>query len=102
MIMEISSLISIVKAANDPVVEEQIASAKVLAIEKIEKKIDEVVKVLDAKKTNNDIRNKALFPLQTSKKRINMASSLQSIADSLNDAINQFDNAMDMLIVPRS
>ena len=100
--MEISSLISIVKAANDPVVEEQIASAKVLAIEKIEKKIDEVVKVLDAKKTNNDIRNKALFPLQTSKKRINMASSLQSIADSLNDAINQFDNAMDMLIVPRS
>ena len=100
--MEISSLISIVKAANDPVVEEQIASAKVLAIEKIEKKIDEVVKVLDAKKTNNDIRNEALFPLQTSKKRINMASSLQSIADSLNDAINQFDNAMDMLIVPRS
>ena len=100
--MEISSLISIVKAANDPVVEEQIASAKVLAIEKIEKKIDEVVKVLDAKKTNNDIRNEALFPLQTSKKRINMASSLQSIADYLNNAIDQFDNAMDMLIVPGS
>ena len=102
MIEEISSLISIVKAANDPVVEEQIASAKVLAIEKIEKKIDEVVKVLDAKKTNNDIRNEALFPLQTSKKRINMASSLQSIADYLNNAIDQFDNAMDMLIVPGS
>jgi len=97
MIMEISSLISIVKAANDPVVEEQIASAKVLAIEKIEKKIDEVVKVLDAKKTNNDIRNKTLFPLQTSKKKINMASSIQSIADYLNDATDQFDNAMDML-----
>jgi hypothetical protein len=102
MIEEISSLISIVKAANDPVVEKQIASAKVLAIEKIEKKIDEVVKVLDAKKTNNDIRNEALFPLQTSKKRINMASSLQSIADYLNNAIDQFDNAMDMLIVPGS
>ncbi len=102
MIEEISSLISIVKAANDPVVEEQIASAKVLAIEKIEKKIDEVVKVLDAKNTNNDIRNKALFPLQTSKKRINMASSIQSIADYLNDATDQFDNAMDMLIVPGS
>ena len=102
MIMEISSLISIVKAANDPVVEEQIASAKVLAIEKIEKKIDKVIKVLDEKKANSDISNEALFPLQTSKKRINMASSLQSIADSLNDAINQFDNAMDMLIVPRS
>lgn len=97
MIKKIKSLISIVKAANDPVVEEQVASAKALTIEKIEKKIDKVVKVLDEKKANSDIRNKALFPLQTSKKKINMASSIQSIADYLNDAINQFDNAMDML-----
>jgi len=97
MIKRIGSLISIVKAANDPVVEEQIASAKALAIEKVEKKIDMVVKVLDEKKANSDIRNKALFPLQTSKKKINMASSIQSIADYLNDAINQFDNAIDML-----
>jgi len=59
--------------------------------------IDQVVKVLDEKKANSDISNKALFPLQTSKKRINMASSLQSIADYLNNAIDQFDNAMDML-----
>ncbi len=98
MIEEIRSLISIVKAANDPIVEEQIASAKALAIEKIEKKIDKVVKVLDGKKANSDIRNKALFPLQTSKKKIKMASSIQSIADYLNDTIDQFDNAMDMLI----
>jgi hypothetical protein len=98
MIKEIRSLISIVKAANDPIVEEQIASAKALAIEKIEKKIDKVVKVLDEKKANSGIRNKALFPLQTSKKKINMASSIQSIVDYLNDAIDQFDKAMDMLI----
>ncbi len=45
-----------------------------------------------------DIRNKALFPLQTSKKKINMASSIQNIVDYLNDAKDQFDNAMDMLI----
>ena len=98
MIKKIRSLISIVKAANDPIVEEQIASAKALAIEKIEKKIDKVVKVLDENKANSDIRNKALFPLQTTKKKINMASSIQSIADYLNDTIDQFDNAMDMLI----
>ena len=97
MIKRIRSLISIVKAANDPVVEEQIASAKALAIEKIEKKIDKVVKVLDGKKANSDIRNKALFPLQTSKKKINMASSIQSIDDYLNDTIDQFDSVMDML-----
>jgi hypothetical protein len=97
MIKKISSLISIVKAANDPIVEEQIAFAKALAIEKIEKKINKVVKVLDEKKANSDIRNKALFPLQTSKKKINMASSIQSIVDYLNDAIDQFDSDMDML-----
>lgn len=97
MIKKIRSLISVVKAANDPIVEEQIASAKALAIEKMEKKIDKVVKVLDEKKANSDIRNKALFPLQTSKKKINMASSIQSIVDYLNDAIDQFDSAMDML-----
>lgn len=98
IIEKIMSLISIVKAANDPIVEEQIAFAKALAIEKIEKKIEKVVKVLDEKKASSGIRNKALFPLQTSKKKINMASSIQSIADYLDDTIDQFDNAMDMLI----
>ncbi|GEM_PF-1770761 len=97
MVEKISRLISIVKTANDPVVEKQIASAKALAIEKIEKKINKVVNVLNGGKTNSDIRNKALFPLQTSKKKINMASSIQNINNYLNDAIDQFDNAMDML-----
>ena len=98
MIKGTSSLISIVKSANDPVVEKQIAFAKALAIEKIEKNIDKIVKVLDEKKASSDIRNKALFPLQTSKKKINITLSLQSITDYLDDAIDQFDNAMDMLI----
>ena len=84
MIKEIRSLISIVKIVNDPIVEEQIASAKALAVEKIEKKIDKIIKILEEKKTNNDTRNKMLFPLQTSKKKINMASSIQTIGDYLN------------------
>ena len=49
MIKEIRSFISIVKIANDPIVEEQIASAKALAVEKIEKKIDKIVKILEKK-----------------------------------------------------
>ncbi|WDN88626.1 hypothetical protein BuS5_01594 [Desulfosarcina sp. BuS5] len=97
MIKKIRSLISIVKAANDLIVEEQIASAKALAVERIEKKIDKVVKVLDEKNANNDTRNKALFPLQTSKKKINMASNFQTITDYLEDAIDQFYNVMEML-----
>ena len=97
MIIKVSSLISTVKAANDPVVEEQIAFAKALAVKRIEKKIDKVVKVLDKKNTNSETRNKVLFPLQTSKKRINMASTIQNITDYLNEAIDQFDDALEML-----
>ena len=72
-------------------------SAKALAVEKIEEKIDTIVKILDKKKANNAIRNKALFPLQTIKKKIDMASSIQSIADFLDDATAQFDDTVDML-----
>ena len=97
MIKEIRSFISIVKIANDPIVEEQIASAKALAVEKIEKKIDKIVKILEGKKAANDIRNKMLFPLQTNKKKINMASSIQTIGDYLKDAMEEFDNAMNTL-----
>ena len=97
MIKEIKGLIATVKIANDPIIEEQIASAKALAIERIEKKIDKLVKVLDEKNANSDIRNKVLFPLQTGKKKINMASNFQSITDYLEDAIDQFDNAMEIL-----
>ena len=97
MIKEIKSLIFIVKAANDPVVKEQIASAKIMAIKKIEEKISKISKALEGKKANANIRNKVLFPLQTSKKKINMASSIQNITNYLNEAIDQFDNALDML-----
>ena len=38
-----------------------------------------------------------LFPLQTSKKKINMASSIQTIGDYLKDAMEEFDNAMNTL-----
>ena len=97
IIKEIKRIVSVVKAANDLVVEEQIASAKALAIKKIENKIDKIIKVLDEKDANSDSRNKVLFPLQTSKKKINMASGIQNITDFLNDAIDQFDYALDML-----
>ena len=97
MIKKVWDLISIVKPANDLIVEKQMISAKTLAVEKIEKMIDTIVKILDKKKANSDIRNKALFPLQTIKKKINMASSIQSIADFLDEATAQFDDTVDTL-----
>ena len=97
MIKEIRDLISMVKPVNDLIVEKQIASAKALAFEKMEKKIDKIVKNLDEKNANSDMRNKALFSLQTIKKKINMASNIQSIAGYLDEAIAEFNDAIDML-----
>jgi len=97
MIDKIWDLIAIVKPVNDLIVEKQIASAKSPAVKKIEKMINKIVKMLEEKKTNSDTRNKALFPLQTVKKKINTALSIQSIADYLDEAIAQFDDTMDTL-----
>jgi hypothetical protein len=96
-IKEIERLISIVKPANDRIFEEQIISAKTSAIQKIEKKIDRIRKVLEKKNASADIRNKSLFPLQAGKKKINAAPNLKSIADYLNVAIEQFEGAMKLL-----
>ena len=97
MIEEIWDLIAIVKPVNDLIVEKQIASAKSPAVKKIEKMIDKIVKMLEEKKANSNTRNKALFPLQTVKKKVNTALSIQSIADYLDEAIAQFDDTMDTL-----
>lgn len=96
MIEEIWDLIAIVKPVNDLIVEKQIASAKAPAVKKIAKMIDKIVKVLNEKKANSDTRNKALFPLQTVKKKINTALNIRSVADYLDEATAQFDNTMDM------
>ncbi len=97
MIKGIRDLISIVKPVNDLIVEKQIASAKSPAVKKIAKMIDKIVKVLNEKKANSNTRNKALFPLQSIKIKINAASGIQRIAGYLDEAIAEFNDAMDML-----
>ena len=94
----IPSLISIVKPFNDLIVEEQTASEKAPAFEKIEKMIDKIINVLDHKDADSDLRNTSLYPLQSLKKKIDLASSVQEIADHLEEAIIQFDHAMDRLV----
>ena len=97
LIKEIRGLISIVKAAHDPFVEKQKAAAKAVVIEKVEEMIVKIVKILDRKKASGDIRNTALFPLQTIKRNIDAAPSIQKIDDYLNDAIDQSDYALDLI-----
>jgi hypothetical protein len=96
MIKGIRHLISIVKPANDIIVEKQMASAKALAFEKIGKMIDEIVIILNEKNASSHMRNKALFSLQTIKKKINMASNNQSIDGYLDEAMTVFNDVIDM------
>ncbi|MBU4318621.1 MAG: hypothetical protein KKF30_15295 [Proteobacteria bacterium] len=97
-IEEIPILISIVKPVNDLIIEKQIASAKALAFEKIEQIIDKIVNVLNKRNTHSDMRNKTLYPLQSIKRKINAASSMQDITVYLEEAITEFDYAMDRLL----
>jgi hypothetical protein len=98
IIEEIPVLISTVKPVNDLIIEKKIAFEKALAFEKIEKIIDKIVNALDEKNAHSDMRNKALYPLQSIKRKINTASSIQDIADYLEEATAEFDYAMDRLI----
>ena len=98
IIEEIPVLISTVKPVNDLIIDKKIAFEKTLAFEKIEKIIDKIVNALDAKDSHSDMRNKALYPLQSIKRKINAASSIQDIADYLEEAATEFDYAMDRLI----
>ena len=96
-IKEIPDFISIVKPANDLIVEKQIASEKAMVLKKMAKMIDTVMKVLDEKNATSDTRNKALFTLQSIRKKINAATSLKSIAGYQVEAIDEFEYTMDLL-----
>jgi len=60
-------------------------------------KEDKIKKVLERKNASPLIRNKILFPLQAGKEKINAASNLKSIAEGLNNAIDQFEVAAELL-----
>ena len=55
------------------------------------------VSLLDEKNAASDTRNKALFTLQSIRKKINAATSLKSIAGYQVEAIDEFEYTMDLL-----
>lgn len=97
LIDKIEENISVVKQANDLIVEELVAFAKSDALNEIDKMIEKIRNVLDNKDAGSNTRNNALYPLQDTKRKINMALNLQNISDYLNDAEDLFESTMDML-----
>jgi DNA repair ATPase RecN len=93
MLKEVSGLISRVEAVNDTMVEETQESA----VEEVDRKIAGVVSLLDEKHANDDLRNKALFPLQEIKKKILAEDSMPNMAYQVNEAEEQHLNAFEVI-----
>jgi len=70
LIKEIRCLLSIVKTVKEPIIKEQIAFTKALAVEKIEKKIDKIIKILKEKKQIVIPGIKCFFSCKPAKKKI--------------------------------
>jgi len=94
---EISGLIASVKAVHDVIVEHKTDAARRAAIDELEKKIKQMTLVLDRKNASSDLRNKALLPLQTLRRNIQKASNISFIHQYSQNAVNEFELALDLL-----
>ena len=93
MIKEVNNLISSVKAVNDVLIEENRKST----IEIIDKKIDQIKAVLNAKKSGDELRNKALYPIQNTKKNVLSYTSIPGINYQIKEAQEQFNDAVELI-----
>ena len=94
---EISGLIASVKAVHDVIVEQKTDAARSAAIDELEKKIKQITFVLDYKNASSDLRNKALLPLQTLRRNIQESSSIPFIQQYLQNAVDEFELALNLL-----
>jgi len=93
MLKEVSSLIAGVKAVNN----ELVAQNRSSATGEIDKIIDSAKKLLDEKQTDDLLRNKALYPLQEIKKKIQSDYSIPHIVYRINEAKEQYEAAVDLV-----
>jgi hypothetical protein len=93
MINEINNLISSVKAVNDALIEENRKST----IEIIDNKIDQIKAVLNAKKAGDELRNRALYPIQNTKKNVLSYTSIPGINYQIKEAQEQFNDAVELI-----
>ncbi len=97
LIEDISDLVSTVKAVNDDIVEKKTASFRAQATEDVVKKIAQILSLLNRQNASPDIRNKALLNLQKIKKLIEKSKNIQGIAHYLDEAMHEFDIALDLI-----
>lgn len=93
MLQEVSSLIAAVKSVNDKLVQEH----RDKTITGIDKKITQLGELLDGAKASPDLRNKALYNLQDLKKRIQVDTSIPSIAYSSHEAEGFYQEAVELI-----
>ena len=97
MIEDISDLVSTVKAVNDGIVQKKTASFRAQATEDVAKKIAQILSLLDKQNASADLRNKSLLKLQKIKKLIEKSKNIQDISHYLDEAMHEFDIALDLI-----
>jgi len=90
MLHEVSGLISKVSAINEQVVQEKRESAT----QEVDRLIENLKAELEAKNADSDLRNKCLYPLQETKKQIQVDDSVPQISYRMEEAKEQFEEAL--------
>lgn len=93
MLKEVNGLISKVRSVNDKIIAEQREDA----VKEVDQKIEQVTKLLDAKSTTSDVRNKSLYPLQNVKKKIYSETSIPHISFMLQESQEKYEEAIDLI-----
>ena len=94
MLKDVTDLVTTVEKANDALV----GKRRETAIKEIETKIEQVSALLKENKADPDFSNKALYPLQEIKKKIQTEYSIpQIITYSVHDAQEQYEEALGLV-----
>ncbi len=93
MLKEVAGLISAVESINDALVK----AAKKSTIEIIDNKVKQIHDLLDEKKADPDLRNKALYPIQNIKKKIQTDYSIPNITYQIRETQEQFEEAVEVI-----
>ncbi|MDA3915605.1 MAG: BREX system P-loop protein BrxC [Deltaproteobacteria bacterium] len=91
MLKNVSSLILTVGQTNDKLVAERQESAR----DEIDKKVKQVLNLLNENQANDDFKNKILSPLQNFKKKIEFEYSIPQISYSVNETQDLFEDALE-------
>ena len=73
------------------------ASFRAQVTEDVVKKIARILSLLDRQNASPDIRNKALLNLQKIKKLIEKSRNIREISHHLDEAMHEFDIALDLI-----